>query len=76
MADRKRSDEVAAIAGRLLAKGDPLKDPRVVDRIIKDLALANNAFDARKAVRAPLRQFIDDAISLAGSVVSQADGQE
>lgn len=74
--EKQSSDEVAAIAGRILAKGNPLRDPRLVDKIIGDLARANHEQAAREAVRAPLRAFIEDAISLAASVVSQADGKE
>jgi hypothetical protein len=77
--DRKTSDEIAAKASHLMATGNPLNDDNFVDTIVRnvrDAADTGTIGQAREALREPLAQFMETAMSLAASCVSQADGPE
>lgn len=73
------SDKIATEAALLMRHGNPLNDDAFVDSIIRNVRDADgtmSAEDAREAIREPLRQFCETAVSLAGSCVAQADGAE
>ena len=86
MADKKTSDEIASIAGRILAGGDPFENTQVrmaLQRAIYDgvhcsspsgvvtLRVPDRVVDNIEAV---LKPYIQNMLSLAGSAVAQADG--
>jgi hypothetical protein len=78
--EKVSGDVVAAIAGRLMkAENHPLDDDSIVDQMVLDVKKAlegNDYVEARRAIRRPLEVFQREVISLASSVVSQADGPE
>lgn len=77
--DRQSSDKMASLASRILHQKDPLEDDALLDQIVRNVHDAMNTgtiADARNALREPLREYINNAKSLAASVVSQADGPE
>lgn len=77
--DKESSDQVASWGAHIMRNGNPLKDDGLVDQIIRNVVDAHatgTLEDARNALREPLMQFCNTAVSLAGSVVSQANGQQ
>lgn len=77
--DRQSSDELATLAGRINQRGNPTEDltkvDDMIDRIVK-LHATGGTEAARQAVRDAFYDDFEDAKSLAGSVISQADGPE
>jgi hypothetical protein len=72
MARKETSSEISSLARRLWRE-DPLSDI-VVDHIIHRVrdAITNGTIeDAREAVRAPLREYVEKVKSVAASAVSQ-----
>lgn len=72
MARKETSQEISTLASRLWRE-DPLSDA-VVDDIISKVrsAITNGTVeDAREAIRAPLRDYVNDVQSVAASAVSQ-----
>lgn len=78
MSDRETSPEIASMAGRILAAGNPLDNAQVVISIIDALAQANTGKQAQESLKSILGSYFDNMLSLAGSCLSQAeedDGQ-
>jgi len=79
MTDKQTSDTVATKAGRIMAmakQGGPLAvhRPELCEALKSSGNLApDNVLERLDAI---LRPYIDDAESIAGSAVSQADGPE
>lgn len=73
MSDRETSPEVASMAGRILAAGNPLDNTQVVISIIDALAQANTGKQAQESLKAILGSYFDNMLSLAGSCLSQTE---
>jgi hypothetical protein len=77
--NKETSNKIATEAALLMRHGNPLNDDTFVDTIIRnvrDSIVTGIEDQAREAIREPLRQFCETAVSLAASCVSQADGRE
>lgn len=81
--DRQSSDRTASLASSMMRMGNPLDDEKLMDQIVANVLDADRNYTAgektkklREAVSEPLQQYFNTAKSLAGSVVSQADGPE
>lgn len=78
MSNRETSPEIASLAGRILAAGNPLDNAQVVISIIDGMAAANTGKQAQEALKAVLGSYFENMLSLAGSCLSQTeedDGQ-
>jgi hypothetical protein len=87
MTDRKTSDDVATLAGRILEAGNPFENVQVraaIRRAIVDnakcsspSAIANLEIPEKviDEIAAVMHPYIDNLLTLAGSAVSQADGK-
>lgn len=73
MSTRETSPEIASLAGRILAGGNPLDNDQVVLSIIDGIAKANTGKQAQDALKAVLGVYFDNMLSLAGSCLSQAE---
>jgi hypothetical protein len=86
IADRQSSDAVASLAARILGGGNPLDNDQVYAAIRRGIGNAiaatggvePNLSDGtlKSELEAVLGQYFRNMLSLAGSVVSQADGPE
>lgn len=73
MSTRETSPEIAALAGRILAAGNPLDNDQVVLAVLEGLADANTGKQAQEVLKTIFGPYIDNALSLAGSCLSQAE---
>lgn len=73
MSTCETSPEIASLAGRILAGGNPLDNSQVVISIIDALAQANTGKQAQDALKAVLGVYFNNMLSLAGSCLSQAE---
>lgn len=76
MSTRETSPEIASMAGRILAAGNPLDNAQVVISIIDGLATANTGKQAQEALTVILGSYFDNMMSLAGSCLSQTEEDE
>jgi hypothetical protein len=76
MSTRETSPEIASLAGRILAAGNPLDNSQVVISIIDGLATANTGKQAQEALKAVLGSYFENMLSLAGSCLSQAEDDD
>jgi hypothetical protein len=73
MSTRETSPEVASMAGRILAAGNPLDNSQVIIAIIDGLAQANTGKQAQETLKAVLGSYFENMMSLAGSCLSQTE---
>lgn len=73
MSTRETSPEIAALAGRILAAGNPLDNDQVVLAVLEGLADANTGKQAQEALKTMFQPYFDNMLSLAGSCLSQAE---
>lgn len=73
MSDRETSPDIASLAGRILAAGNPLDNSQVVISIIDALAQANTGKQAQESLKAVLGSYFENMLSLAGSCLSQTE---
>lgn len=72
MSTRETSPEIAALAGRILAAGNPLDNDQVVLDLRDRLSKANTGKQAQEALKTMFQPYFDNMLSLAGSCLSQA----
>lgn len=73
MSTRETSPEIAALAGRILAAGNPLDNDQVILAVLEGLAGANTGKQAQEALKTMFQPYFDNMLSLAGSCLSQAE---
>lgn len=73
MSTRETSPEIASMAGRILAAGNPLDNDQVILAVIEGLAEANTGKQAQAALKAMFQPYFDNMLSLAGSCLAQAE---
>jgi hypothetical protein len=76
MSTRETSPEIASMAGRILTAGNPLDNDQVILAVIEGLAEANTGKQAQAALRTMFDPYFTNALSLAGSCLSQAEPDE
>lgn len=76
MSTKETSPEIASLAGRILAAGNPLDNDQVVLAVLEGLAGANTGKQAQEVLKTMFGPYIDNALSLAGSCLSQAEPDE
>lgn len=76
MSHRETSPEIASMAGRILASGNPLNNEQVILAVIDGIASANSGAEAQQALKTMFEPYIQNALSLAGSCLSQAEPNE
>lgn len=76
MSTRETSPEIAALAGRILAAGNPLDNDQVVLAVLEGLAEANTGKQAQEALKTMFQPYFDNMLSLAGSCLSQAEDDD
>lgn len=76
MSTRETSPEIASLAGRILAAGNPLDNDQVVLAVLEGLAEANTGQQAREALKTMFQPYFDNMLSLAGSCLSQAEDDD
>lgn len=72
-ASRETSPEIASMAGRILAAGNPLDNSQVVSALIEEIAKANSLAEAQQAFRTMFQPYFENMLSLAGSCLSQKE---
>jgi hypothetical protein len=72
-ASRETSPEIASMAGRILAAGNPLDNDQVFLALIEEIAAANSGHEAKQALRTMFGPYFDNMLSLAGSCLSQKE---
>jgi hypothetical protein len=73
MSTRETSPEIASMAGRILAAGNPLDNDQVILAVIEGLAEANTGKQAQAALKTMFQPYFDNMLSLAGSCLAQAE---
>lgn len=73
MSHRETSPEIASMAGRILASGNPLDNDQVILAVIEGLASANTGRAAQAVLKQMFQPYFENALSLAGSCLSQAE---
>lgn len=73
MSTRETSPEIASMAGRILAAGNPLDNDQVILAVIEGLADANTGKQAQAALKTMFQPYFDNMLSLAASCLSQAE---
>lgn len=73
MSNRETSPEIASMAGRILASGNPLDNDQVILAVIEGLASANTGRAAQAVLKQMFQPYFENALSLAGSCLSQAE---
>lgn len=73
MSTRETSPEIASMAGRILAAGNPLDNDQVILAVIEGLADANTGKQAQAALKTMFQPYFDNMLSLAGSCLAQAE---
>lgn len=76
MSNRETSPEIAALAGRILAAGNPLDNDQVILAVLEGLASANTGKQAQEALKTMFQPYFDNMLSLAGSCLSQAEDDD
>jgi hypothetical protein len=76
MSTRETSPEIASLAGRILAAGNPLDNAQVVISIIDGLAGASTGKQAQESLKAILGSYFENMLSLAGSCLSQTEDDD
>lgn len=76
MSTRETSPEIAALAGRILAAGNPLDNDQVVLAVLEGLAEANTGKQAQAALKTMFQPYFDNMLSLAGSCLAQAEDDD
>jgi len=76
MSTRETSPEIASMAGRILAAGNPLDNDQVVLAVIEALAEANTGRAAQAALKTMFQPYFDNMLSLAGSCLAQAEDDD
>lgn len=71
--DRKTSTEIASMAGRILAAGNPLDNDQVILAVIEGLAGANTGKQAQAALKTMFQPYFENMLSLAASCLSQVE---
>jgi len=73
MSTRETSPEIASMAGRILAAGNPLDNDQVILAVVEGLAEANTGKQAQAALKTMFQPYFDNMLSLAGSCLAQAE---
>lgn len=73
MSTRETSPEIASMAGRILAAGNPLDNDQVILAVIEALADANTGRAAQAALKTMFQPYFENMLSLAASCLSQAE---
>lgn len=73
MSTRETTPEIASMAGRILAAGNPLDNDQVILAVIEGLADANTGKQAQAALKTMFQPYFDNMLSLAGSCLAQAE---
>lgn len=73
MSNRETSREIASMAGRILASGNPLDNEQVVLALVEAIAEANSGAGVKAALTTMFGPYFANALSLAGSCLSQAE---
>ena len=76
MSTRETSPEIASLAGRILAAGNPLDNDQVVLAVLEGLAEANTGKQAQEALKTMFQPYFDNMLSLAGSCLAQAEDED
>lgn len=76
MSTRETSPEIASMAGRILAAGNPLDNDQVILAVIEALAEANTGRAAQAALKTMFQPYFDNMLSLAGSCLAQAEDDD
>lgn len=76
MSTRETSPEIASMAGRILAAGNPLDNDQVILAVIEALAEANTGKQAQAALKTMFQPYFDNMLSLAGSCLAQAEDDD
>jgi len=70
------SPEIATMAGRILASGNPLDNEQVILALIESIAAANSGAEVQAALKTMFGPYIENALSLAGSCLAQVQPDE
>lgn len=73
MSTRETSPEIATMAGRILAAGNPLDNDQVILALLEAFAEANTGKQAQAALKTMFGPYFDNMLSLAGSCLSQTE---
>lgn len=73
MSTRETSPEIASMAGRILAAGNPLDNDQVILAVIEGIAESNTGKQAQAALKTMFQPYFDNMLSLAGSCLSQTE---
>lgn len=73
MSHRETSTEIASMAGRILASGNPLDNEQVILALVEAIAAANSGAEVQTALKTLFGPYLENALSLAGSCLSQAE---
>lgn len=76
MSTRETSPEIASMAGRILAAGNPLDNDQVILAVIEALAEANTGRAAQAALKTMFQPYFENMLSLAGSCLAQAEDDD
>jgi hypothetical protein len=76
MSTRETSPEIASMAGRILAAGNPLDNDQVILAVIEGIAAANTGKQAQAALKQMFQPYFDNMMSLAGSCLSQTEDDD
>lgn len=76
MSTRETSPEIASMAGRILAAGNPLDNDQVVLAVIEALAEANTGRAAQAALKTMFQPYFENMLSLAGSCLAQTEDDD
>lgn len=70
---KETSVEIASMAGRILAAGNPLDNDQVVLAVLEGLAEANSGRQAQQALKTMFQPYFENMLSLAASCLSQRE---
>lgn len=70
--DEVTSPEIASMAGRILAAGNPLDNEQVITAMIEEIAAANSKAEVTQAFKTMFGPYFENMLSLAGSCLTQA----
>lgn len=73
MSTRETSPEIASMAGRILASGNPLNNEQVILALVEAIADANSGAEVQTALKTLFGPYLENALALAGSCLSQAE---
>lgn len=76
MSTRETSPEIASMAGRILAAGNPLDNDQVIVAVIEALAEANTGRAAQAALKTMFQPYFENMLSLAGSCLAQTEDDD